>query len=141
MVFVWRLYGCTKDQLGGVLTWTRARSMGVLPQHSANTFTLDAAGVCVQLSAGQVLLSSAWNPVWIYEGALLFLTAISCNYRDSPYEGDWRRAMTEGPRLSRPVAQSAAEAGSVTVQVGTRRSTNCPGRKPPCLVFKRTPHP
>ena len=38
----------------------------------------------------------------LYEGALLFITEISCNYGDSPYKGDWRRSMTEGPRLSRP---------------------------------------
>jgi hypothetical protein len=38
----------------------------------------------------------------IYEGALLFVTCISCNYRDSPYKGDWRRTMTECPRRSRP---------------------------------------
>jgi hypothetical protein len=50
-------------------------------------------------------LSSAW-PVWIYEGALLFVTGISCNYKDSPYKGDWRGAMTKGPRLSRPPSKS-----------------------------------
>ena len=42
------------------------------------------------------------RPVWIYEGAILFVTDISCNYRDSPHKGDWRGTMTEGPRLSRP---------------------------------------
>jgi hypothetical protein len=45
---------------------------------------------------------TASRPVWIYEGALLFVTGSSCNYRDSPYKGDWRGTMTEGPRLSRP---------------------------------------
>ena len=28
------------------------------------------------------------EPAGIYEGALLFVTDISCNYRDSPYKGD-----------------------------------------------------
>ena len=45
--------------------------------------------------------------VWIYEGALLFAANISCNYRDSPYKGDWRGTMTEGPRLSRPSSSIA----------------------------------
>jgi hypothetical protein len=43
-------------------------------------------------------------PARIYEGALLFVTDISFNYRGSPYKGDWRGRMTEGPRLSRPAA-------------------------------------
>ena len=41
----------------------------------------------------------------IYEGTLLFVTGIYCNYKDSPYKGDWRGTMTEGPRLSRPSAR------------------------------------
>ena len=28
------------------------------------------------------------EPAWIYEGAMLFTTEISCNYMDSPYKGD-----------------------------------------------------
>ena len=45
---------------------------------------------------------SSRRPVWIYEGALLFVTGISCNYRDSPYKGGWRGSMAEGLRLSWP---------------------------------------
>ena len=60
------------------------------------------------------------RPVRIYEGALLFVTGIYCNYRDSPYKGDWRGAMTEGPRLSRPIwfarAMGMSVAGCVLSQ-------------------------
>jgi hypothetical protein len=48
---------------------------------------------------------SSGRPAWIYEGALLFATDISCNCRDSPYKGDRRGTMTEGPRLSRPLGR------------------------------------
>jgi hypothetical protein len=42
------------------------------------------------------------GPAWIYEGALLFVTDISCNHRDFAYKTEWGGIMTEGPRLSRP---------------------------------------
>ena len=29
------------------------------------------------------------GPVRIHEGALLFVTSISCNYKDSPYKREW----------------------------------------------------
>jgi hypothetical protein len=41
----------------------------------------------------------------IYEGALLFVTGISCNYTDLQYKGDWRELIIEGPRLSRILKQ------------------------------------
>ena len=28
------------------------------------------------------------EPAWIYEGAMVFITEISCNYMDSPYKGE-----------------------------------------------------
>jgi hypothetical protein len=52
------------------------------------------------------------RPAWIYEGALLFVTEISCKYRDSLYKGDLRGTMAEGPRPSRP-GSSFAIAGHV----------------------------
>jgi hypothetical protein len=41
---------------------------------------------------------------------MLFVTDISCHYRDSPYKGDWRGRITEDPRLSRPWVSVSAEA-------------------------------
>ena len=52
------------------------------------------------------------RPAWIYEGALLFVTVISCRYRDSPYKGDWRGRIAEGPRLSRPARREAEVRGA-----------------------------
>ena len=44
-------------------------------------------------------------PVWIYEGALVFVAEISCNHMDSPYKGDWSGTMAAGPRTNLPDAQ------------------------------------
>jgi hypothetical protein len=56
-------------------------------------------------------------PVWIYEGALLLVTENFLNYSDSPYKGDWRGTMTEGPRLSRPLKHESSG-----IHLGFRRS-------------------
>ena len=57
----------------------------------------EARGGAVTIVGDQAI-----GPARIYEGALLFVTEISCNHRDSLYKGYWRGTITEGPRLSRP---------------------------------------
>jgi hypothetical protein len=86
-------------------------------------------------------------PVWIHEGALLFVTDISDNYRDSPYKGDWRGSMTDGPRLSRPSHTPSTalalppSARSHVLSAPHFPGPSCPGRKSPFLAVKRPARP
>ena len=74
------------------------------------------------------------RPAWIYEGALLFVTTMCSSNRDSPYKGDWRGSMAEGPRLSRPAWSSARRKGS---RRRGRRPPSTPSSAPAAAVITR----
>jgi hypothetical protein len=60
------------------------------------------------------------GPAWIYEGALSFVTDISCHHGDSPYKGDRGGPMAGGPRLSRPDELREAHAAQHHAHLGGR---------------------
>jgi hypothetical protein len=68
----------------------------------------DVVGVSAPSPAAavEVLLTLRQRGLLIYEGVPSFATEISCNYRDSPYKGDWRR-QNDGRPSSKPAAASA----------------------------------
>ena len=77
---------------------------------------------------------------------MLFITGISCNYRDSPYKGDWGghgsgpAEDADGGTTENTRRRSAAR-GRRTSQLLSHMSATCPGRKAPFWAVKRPMRP
>ena len=75
-------------------------------RHVCNIFRHRAQkvhGALVEVGSLDVSASDG-RGLWIYEGALSFVTVICVSCRDSPYKREWGGTVTKFPRLNRPGA-------------------------------------
>ena len=86
---------------------------------------LPRAGDCgaADVPAGE----SEWDGLWIYEGALSFVTGICCIYRDSPYKREWGRDNDRRPSSRRAGGRSRCPAdGAVEAGLGRQLHLQVP---------------